>query len=236
MGIVYVQDRVVSTRDSGELPQVWRVPGHAVDSVHADQAGRRPISAEHLLEIVWILEPETLDGRPAGGRELAAVVDRLVRSVVHEDRAIPGENRNDGKVDQGDRRENQRVFTAEQRDESFFDLLVEDGASEHPRPAGMRAPLLEIRGNGIDDLALEIEPEIVAGSEVGEPLVADSDHAPVDFVDDRVGHRIGAFELGELATCRQPPVDPTVGSMRGPRSDRTKHTHAHKIGLLNRKL
>src|SRR5581483_12336056 len=53
--------------------------------------------------------------------------------------------------------------------------------------------------------------QVVAGGEVGEPLVADADHPAVDLVDDGVDHRVGALELGEIRARVQPPAHPVVG-------------------------
>ena len=99
--------------------------------------------------------------------------------------------------------------------EPLLDLLVEDGAAEHARPARVRAPLLEVLGDRVDDLAVEVEAEVVAGGEVGEPLVADADHAAVDLVDDGVRHRVRPLELGQLAAGSEPAVDPPVGDATG---------------------
>ena len=161
--------------------------------------------------------------------ELAAVVDRLVSAVVHEDRAVRGQDRDHGQVDQRDRRKDERVLAAEQLGEPLLDLLVEDGAAEQARPARMGTPLLEVLGHGGDDLAVEIESEVVAGGEVGEPLVADPDHAPVDLVDDRVGHRMGALELREIAAGGKPAIDPALGGTAIPRTVQATLVHVRKI-------
>jgi hypothetical protein len=117
-------------------------------------------------------------------------------------------------VDVGDRREHQRVLGAEQLGEALLDLLVEDGAAEEARPARVRAPRVEIRGDGLDDLAVEIEAEVVARGEVGQPAVADADHAPVDLVDNGVHHRVRGLELGQVATRFQPVLDPRAAARR----------------------
>src|SRR5882672_8043179 len=62
----------------------------------------------------------------------------------------------------------------------------------------MRPPLLEKRRDGVDDLAIEVEPQVVAGREVRKPLVADANHATVDLLDHRVAHRMRASELVEV--------------------------------------
>ena len=61
-------------------------------------------------------------------------------------------------------------------------------------------------GIGRDDLALEVEPEVVARGEIGQPLVADPDHPAVDLVDDGVGHRV-ATARARRARCRPRATD-----------------------------
>src|SRR4029453_2316596 len=98
MGVVDIEHRVVATRDPGELVQVGRVAGHAVDPVPAKQPGGGEVLLEQLLEVVGVLEAKSLHGRATGDGELTSVVDRLVGAVVHEDRAVPGQNGDDGQV------------------------------------------------------------------------------------------------------------------------------------------
>ena len=69
---------------------------------------------------------EPLQRRAARLRELAAVVDRLVRAAVEEDRAAAGQHRDHRHVDQRDRRQHERVLAAEQLGQPLLDLLVED--------------------------------------------------------------------------------------------------------------
>src|SRR6185312_1032172 len=78
VGVVDVEQGAVLTRHGGEGADVRRVAGHAVDAVHADQAGAVALGAQQLVEVVGILEAEALDGGAAGAGDLAAVVDRLV--------------------------------------------------------------------------------------------------------------------------------------------------------------
>ena len=66
----------------------------------------------------------------------------------------------------------------------------------------MRPPLVQIRRDGVDDLALEVEAQVVTGSEVREPLVADADHATIDLLDHRVAHWMRAPELVEVVDGR----------------------------------
>ena len=182
--------------------------------------------AQELLEVVRILEAEPLHGRSARRRELAAVVDRLVSPVVDEDRPVAGEHGDHGEVDQGDRRDDQRVLAAEELDQPLLDLRVEDGAAEHPRPAWVRPPLVEVLGDRLDDLAIEVESEVVAGGKIGQPLIADSNHPAVDLVDDGVRHRVGTLELCELAAGGKPAVDPARRRGRRPGAIRAENAHA----------
>src|SRR5262245_4868602 len=186
-----------------------------------------------LFEVVRILVAEALDGCASGGGELTPVVDGLVRAAVDVDRSVPGQHRDDGQVDERDRRDDESVLAAEELDQALLDLRVEDGAAEHPRPAWMRAPLFEVLGDGGDNLAVEVEAEVVAGGEVGQPLVADPDHAAVDLVDDGVGHGVRPLELGQLAAGGKPTIDPTWGSGRGPRAVRTIDAHSPHIGVCS---
>ena len=88
----------------------------------------------------------------------------------------------------------------------------------------MGAPLLQELGHGRDDLRVEVEPEVVAGGEVREPLVADPDHAAVDLVDHRVGHRVGSLELRQIAAGSKPAIDPSW--LRGRQWNERLRAHA----------
>ena len=170
----------------------------------------REVVAEQAVEVVGILEREPLHGGAASPRDLAAVIDRLVRAAVEEDRAAGGQHRDHRHVDVGDRRQDERVLAAQELREARLDLLVEDRAPEQPRPAGVRAPAAQVLRHGVDDLGVEIEAEVVARGEVGEPLVADPDHAAVDLVDDSVGHRIRPFQLSQICAGEKPTIDPSI--------------------------
>jgi hypothetical protein len=140
VGVVDVEQRTVLAGDGGEGADVRRVAGHAVDAVHADQAGAVALGAQQLVEVVGVLEAEALDGGAARTRDLAAVVDRLVGSRVEEDRPRGGQQRDHRHVDVGDGRQHEGVLGAEQRGQALLDLLVEDRAAEQARPARVRAP------------------------------------------------------------------------------------------------
>ena len=162
------------------------------------QPGRGAVFPEQLLEVVGVREGESLHRRSVSSRELAPVVEGLVRSAVDEDSPLARQHGNDRGVDQGDRRQDERVLAAEQGSQPFLDLPVEGRAAEETGPARVCAPALEIGRDRGDDLPVEVEPEVVARGEVGEPVVADADHAPVDLVDDRIRHRMRALELGKI--------------------------------------
>jgi hypothetical protein len=216
VGVVDVEQRAVLAGDGGERADVRGVAGHAVDAVHDHQAGGVALGAQELVEVVGVLEAEALDGGAAGAGDLAAVVDRLVRAGVHEDRARGGEQRDHGHVDVRDRGQQQRVLAAEQVGEALLDVLVQRRASEQARPARVRAPRAQVLGDRLDDLLVEVEPEVVAGREVGEPVVADADHAAVDLVDDGVHHGMGVLEVLQVADRLEPVVDPRpAGAGRG---------------------
>ena len=114
-----------------------------------------------------------LDRRAVGGCHLAAVVERLVRAPIEEDRSVAGEDRDHRQVDQGDRREDQRVLAAEELRQALLDLLVEDRAAEETRPARVGSPPLEVRRNDVDDLAIEVRL-----IEQGEVLYIGDEGAP----------------------------------------------------------
>ena len=212
VGVVDVEQRAVLARDGCEGADVRRVAGHAVDAVHAHEPRRVALGAQQLVEVVGVLEAEALDGGAARAGDLAAVVDRLVRARVEEDRARGRQQRDHGHVDVRDGRQDERVLAAEQLGEARLDLLVDDRAAEQPRPARVGPPRVEVRGDRLDDLAIEVEAEVVARREVGEPVVADPDHATVDLVDDRVHHRVRRLERLEVAARVQPVLDPRAAA------------------------
>ena len=126
-----------------------------------------------------------------------------------------------------DRRQGERVLAPEELGETRLDLLVQRRAPEEPRPARMRTPRAQRRRDRVDDLWLEVEAEVVARCEVGEPAVADPDHAPVDLVDDGVHHRIRRAQIGEIGARRKPALHPTAGRGGARADDR----HARRIAL-----
>jgi hypothetical protein len=83
-------------------------------------------------------------------------------------------------------------------------------------PAGMAAPAGQVLGDAGQDLGVEVEAEVVAGGEVGQPLAADPDHAPVDLVQHRVGHGVLGDEPGHLGGLPRHGVT----GVRGPGTSR----------------
>ena len=190
VGVVDVEQCAVAPRDGGKRHEVRGVAGHAVHTIHADEPGRVALSREECIEMIGILEAEAPDSCTARLRDLTAVVDRLVRASVQEHGPRGGQQRDHGHVDVSDRGQYERVLGAQQRRQPLFDLLIQHRATEQARPAGVRSPLVEERGDPLDDLAIQVETEVVARGEIREPAVADADHAAVDLVDDRIHHRM----------------------------------------------
>ena len=214
VGVVDVEQGAVAARDLGEGGEVRRVARHRVHAVHADEARAVGLLAHQLVEVVGVLEAEPAHGGAARLGHLAAVVDRLVGAGVEEDRARGGQQRDHRHVDVGDGREDQRVLAAQQRGQLRLDLLVEDRAAEQARPARVRPPGVEVGRDGVDDLAVEVEAEVVAGGEVGQPVVADADHAAVDLVDDGVHHRMRRGERRQVGDGGEPVLEPGLAAGR----------------------
>ena len=234
MRVVDVQERVVLAREPGEGGDVGRVSRHAVHAVHADQSRWLGVGLQQALEVLGIRvrEPKHGGAVPAGDR--AAVVDRLVRPAVKEDGPAPREDGNDGHVDERDRRQCERVLCTDELGQLRLELFVEHRASQQTRPARMRPPMVQVRGDRIDDAPVQIQPEVIAGREVRQPMLADPDHAPVDLVDHGVRHWIRARQLGQIPTGVKPAVDPARGRKCGP--VRAATVHRPRIGSEGPKL
>ena len=188
-----------------------RVAGHAVDAVDADHSGAAPaVVAQQRLELVEIVVGKALDGGAAAAAPARAVVDRLVRAAVQKQRPAARQHREHRHVDVGDRRQHEGVLAAEQLGQLGLDLLVEDRAAEQARPARMRAPAGEILGHRLDDLRVEVEPEVVARRVVGQPLVADADLAAVDLVDHGVDHVVRVLQASQVLGRANPALQPAV--------------------------
>jgi hypothetical protein len=67
-----------------------------------------------------------------------------------------------------------------------------------------------------EDLRVEVEAEVVAGGDVGQPVVTDPDHAPVDLIDHRVDHlpSIGASVTAEMILTQSSASSATDGRGR----------------------
>ena len=209
MRVIDVEQRAVCARNPRERCEIRRIAGHAVDAVHADHRRFLVSLRDQLREMLRVLEAEAAHRGPVAACNLAAVIHRLVRARVEEDRPAAGEHRYHRAVDVRDRRQKQRVLAAEQRGQLVLDLLVQHGAAEHARPARVRPPLLERRRNRRDDLGLEIEAEVVARREVGEPAITHADHAPVDLVHDRIHHGVRRAQIGKTLDGLELAIEPT---------------------------
>ena len=159
-------------RMSGALPVMLFIPSMQISRVFA------LVFAEQPLEVVGVLVLEALDRRAANRRELAALVDRLVRAPVDEDRPAGGEHGDHGKVDERDRRQHECVLGAEQlRKPRLRSPRRARGCPSRRDQLGCVPQRSRYSGTRFDDLALEVEAEVVTGGEVGEPLLADADPA-----------------------------------------------------------
>src|SRR5206468_1113885 len=158
VGVVDVEQRVVLAGDGGEGGQVGHVAGHAVDAVHAHQAGG---AGGHLgqspVEVTGVVGGEPAHGRALTGGDGGPVVDRLVGLLVDQDPALPGEHRDDGRMDVGDGRQDQRVGCAEEVGELLLDVAVQPRAAEEARPARVGAPPAQGVRDAVHDLGVEVE-------------------------------------------------------------------------------
>ena len=99
---------------------------------------------------------------------------------------VPSEASTGMTVDVGQGRQQQRVGRAQQLGQPGLDLPVQGRAAQHPRPARVGPPLVQIGRDGLDHLPVQVKAEVVAGGEVGQPAFPDPDPAAVDLLDDRV--------------------------------------------------
>ncbi len=228
MGVVDVQQRSVAARHLREGAQVGRVAGHAVDPVHAHQAHAVPIGGEQLVEVPGVLEAKAAHRGATRARHLAAVVDRLVCARVQKDRPRGRQHRNHRGVDVRDRGEHKRVLAAQQLAESSLDLLIQRRAAEQARPAGVRPPGLQVGGHRVDDLAIQIEAEVVAGGEVRKPVLSYADHAPIDLVDHGIHHRMARAQVLQIADAIEPVIDPASAGASGCWEQGRRHPPNHR--------
>jgi hypothetical protein len=159
---------------------------------------------------------EAHQGRAVRAGDHAAVVDGLVGTGVQEDRALVGQHRDDRGVDVGEGRQQQAVLGPEQLGEPDLDLLVQGGAAEHARPARMGAPPLQVGGDRLQHLPVQVEPEVVAGGEVDQPMAADPDAAPAYLVDHGVDQRVAGMQVGQVGAGGQPARQPASRRLRRP--------------------
>jgi hypothetical protein len=75
----------------------------------------------------------------------------------------------------------------------------------------MGPPALQVGGDGLDHLAVQVQAEVVAGGEVDQPAVADPDPAAVDLLDDRVQQVVVGEQLLQVGACGQPAREPAPG-------------------------
>ena len=189
---------------SGALPVIEFTPSIAITR------GARVTGARSSSRCARSLWRNRTTVRAVTRRDHRAVVDRLVRPTVEEDRAVADQDRDHRHVDVGDRGQEQDVLAAEQVGHRLLDLRVQPRVAEQPGPAGVRAPPRQVLGHRRDDLLVEVEPEVVAGRPVGEPLVTDADRRPDLLVDDGVHHGMGALESREVGGGGDPAVEPAV--------------------------
>jgi hypothetical protein len=216
VGVVQIEHRVVLARQSGELGQPRRVAGHAVDPVHADHPRALGVPPQQPRQRLRVVVGEAQQGRAVRAGDHRAVVDRLVGAGVQEDRPLVGQHRDDRSVDVGEGRQQQAVLGPEQLGEPDLDLLVQDGAAEHARPARMGAPPLQVGRDGLQHVLVQVQPEVVAGGEVDQPMAADPDAAPAYLVDHGVDQRVAGVQVGQVGAGGQPARQPASRRLRRP--------------------
>jgi hypothetical protein len=144
----------------------------------------------------------------------AAVPDGLVGPGVHEDGPVRGQHRDHRGVDVGQGRQQQRVGRPQQLGQAGLDLGIQGRVAQHPRPAGMGPPAVQVGGDGLDHLAVQVEAEVVTGGEVDQPALADPDAAPVDLLDGGVQQADGG---------RTGPRDRRMPPTSAPANSRAQH-------------
>jgi hypothetical protein len=213
--VVHVEQRAELAADRGERGDVGRVAGHAVHAVHGDHLGHPAGDrAQQLAQVLVVVGAEPLDGGAEAAGVHAAVVDGLVGLRVEEDVAVAGQDRQHRHVDVRDGRQHQRVGGVEQCGQPLLDLRIDGRVAEQARPAGVRAPAAHLGLDGRGDLGLEVEAEVVAGGEIGEPVVADPDATAVDLLDDRVVHGVAAAQPLQIRPATFPLHEIETGKRR----------------------
>jgi hypothetical protein len=154
-----------------------------------------PWSSRRVLDVAGAEAP---DGGAARGGDGGGVLDGPVGAHVDQDRPLAGEGREDAVVGVGQGREGEDVLDPEQLAHHRLDPTVGLGAGDRPGPAGMGAPAGQVGRHLGDHLEVEVEPEVVAGGEVDQPVAVDLDPPAVDLLDDGVGHGVLDHEPGHL--------------------------------------
>ena len=163
VGIVDVEQRTVAARHCGEGHKVWRVARHAVDAVHAHQARGVAFGGEQRIEMIGILEAKAPHRRAASLGDLAPVIDGLVRAGVQEDR--PRGRPTGGITDiwmwviVGRTSESSEPSSAVSRSSISS---YSTGLPSKRDQLGCVPHLVQECRDPVDDLAVQIEPEVVA--------------------------------------------------------------------------
>jgi hypothetical protein len=173
VGVVDHDARLVALRDLDQLRQWREVAAHAVDAVDSDETGlllnglgERLVERRHVV----VQEADHL-----AVRQLAAVVDRGVVGLVHEDGRVARGERGDGtEVGLVARREGETGLLAEEAGEELLEALVELGRAVEQARAGHRgAVLLDGVAGGLDDARMARQAEVVVGAEHEDALAVD---------------------------------------------------------------
>jgi hypothetical protein len=216
VGVVHVQQGVVLAGQGGEGGQVGRVAGHRVDPVHAQHPGRRGRPPQQPLGVADVARAEPVHGGPAGPGDHGRVVDGLVGAGVDQQRPLASQGLQDP-LSMWVRVGRQRASSTPSSSTSSASTCSYRAGLAIPRAQlGMAAPAGQVLGDAGQDLGVEVEAEVVAGGEVGQPLAADPDHAPVDLVQHRVGHGVLGDEPGHLGGLPRHGVT----GVRGPGTSR----------------
>ena len=92
----------------------------------------------------------------------------------------------------------------------------------------------QVLGNRGDDLLVEVEPQVVAGRPVGEPVVADPDPAADLLVDHGIDHRMLVLQAREVRRRGHPTVEPSVvlatAGLAARRTARRRRRTARRLG------
>src|SRR4051794_17973526 len=98
-------------------------------------------------------------------------------------------------MDEGDGGEYERVGSAQQFCQLLLNVRIQSRVPQQARPTRVRAPATHFFSNRVSDLRVEVETQVIAGCEVGQPVLPNPDASPTHLVDHGVEHRIGALQL-----------------------------------------